>query len=222
MSLFRSAALLVALTTTTLSATLAMATTKGLNQIVTPDIQPEGQLSVSFQQTDPNITNRLQAQFEYGFTNRFEVAIFQGFSGDEQVFNAEYGIVQSKNFLLSTGIANWSTLGVAAQPYIEAGYLRGNSYAMIGAEDAVINDGTVDEPDNVHQIQTILGYAYRVHPRLLLQVDYQSGISNFSTAGFTYNITPNVTFNPAVYLTNSTPYKGYGYAVVTWNITVGH
>jgi hypothetical protein len=222
MTRFRIALLLSAIVAAVLSTSIAMATTKGLNQIVTPDIQPEGQLSISFQQADPTITNRLQAQFEYGFTKRFEMALFQGFSPDEQVLNAEYGIIQSKNYLLSAGFANWSSTGVGAQPYLEGGYLSGNTYAMIGVIDAVANDAAATgPPDTKHQIQTILGYAYRVHPRLLLQADFQSGLANYTTAGFTYNITPNVTFNPAIYLSNSTPYKGYGYAVVTWSITVG-
>jgi hypothetical protein len=219
---FFSSILLAALFALAIIPTTAMATTKGLNQIVTPDIQPEGQLSVSFQQTDPNLTNRYETQFEYGFTKRFEMALFQGFSPDEQILNAEYGFVQSKNFLLSTGFANWSSKGVAPQPYLEAGYIQGNSYAMLGVINAVeTNTDASGSTSSEHQAQSILGYAYRVHPRLLLQVDYQSGSTNFSTAGFTYNITPNVTFNPALYVSNDTPHKGYGYAVITWSITVG-
>ena len=198
----------------------AGATTKGLNQIVTPDIQPDGVLSLSLQQTDPNITNRYQAQFEYGFTKRFEAALFQGFSPDEQVLNVEYGIIQQKHFLLSTGFANWSTKGVAAQPYIEAGYLKGNSYVMVGVTEQVVQDSSLTKVTNMHQLQSILGCAYRVTPSLLLQTDYQAGQSNFSTAGFTYTITPNVQINPSLYLSNASPVKGYGYVVVTYSVTV--
>jgi len=196
-----------------------MATTKGLNQIVTPDVQTEGELSVSYQQADPNITNREQVQLEYGLTKRFEMAVFQGFAPDDEVLNAEYGIIQSPHFLLSTGFANWSSKGVAAQPYLEAGYIKGNSYAMLGVTEQVVPSG-FDDGSTTHQVQSILGYAYRIHPRLLLQADYQAGGSNYSSAGFTYNITPTLQFNPALYLSNSTPYKGYGYAVLTWNITI--
>jgi hypothetical protein len=128
----------VALIVCAFSISTAGATTKGLNQIVTPDVQPEGELSVSFQQADPSIANRLQAQLEYGFSKRFEVAIFQGFAPDEEVLNAEYGIIQHKDFLLSTGFANWTSKGVAAQPYLEAGYIKGNSYAMAGIVESVI------------------------------------------------------------------------------------
>ena len=197
-----------------------LATTKGLNQIVTPDIQPAGQLSVSFQQEDPNIGNRYQVQLELGLTKRFEAAMFQGFSPDEQIFNAEYGLIQRKDVLLSAGFANWSTMGSAPQPYLEAGYQKGPTYAMVGAIDV-----TVEEPGvggsvlNQHQLQSILGVAYRTDPRMLLQVDYQSGSGNFSTAGFTYNITPQLQINPSVYLTNVTPRKEYGYVVLTYSIT---
>jgi hypothetical protein len=207
--------------TVALLPTCAYATTKGLNQIVTPDVQPYGDLSVSFQQTDPNIANRYQAQFEYGFTNRFEAAVFQGFAPDDEVLNVEYGIIQHKDFLLSTGFSNWSTKGVAAQPYLEAGYIKGKSYAMAGVTEQgfseTIGNGTVS---NIHQLQAILGYAYRVQPRLLLQVDYQAGQNNFSSAGFTYSITPTLQFNPAAYFSNAAPIKGYGYAVLTYNITI--
>ncbi len=46
----------------------ALATTKGLNQIVTPDVQSVGVLSVSVQQVDPNIADRCEGQSEIGLT----------------------------------------------------------------------------------------------------------------------------------------------------------
>lgn len=46
----------------------AGATTKGLNQIITPDTQPEGVLSISFQGEHPAIGNSKQLQFEVGLT----------------------------------------------------------------------------------------------------------------------------------------------------------
>ena len=199
-----------------LNISTANATTKGLNQIVTPDIQPDGTLSVSFQQVDPNVSNRYQIQLEYGITKRFETAVFQGYSPNEQVLNAEYGIIQQKSFLLSTGFANWSTLGTAPQPYVEAGYMNGQTYSMIGAVDAPAQVGT----GYSHQLQSVLGYAYHLGPKLLAQLDYQAGAANFSTAGFTYSITPQLQLNPAIYASNSVPHKGFGYVVLTWNISV--
>ena len=53
-------------------------TTKGLNQIVTPDIQPTGMLSLSVQAQHSAIGNDLQAQYELGLSKTFEVAVFQG------------------------------------------------------------------------------------------------------------------------------------------------
>lgn len=200
--------------------TSAGATTKGLNQIVTPDVQPDGVLSVSLQQTDPNITNRYEAQLELGLTDRFEIAAFQGFSPDEQILNAEYGIIQGKEFLLSTGFANYSTKGVAPQTYLEAGYQHGRSYAMAGAIQVVVQEtGGENAGGYQHQTQSIFGYAYHVNPRLLLQLDYQSGQANSATAGFTYSITPTLQFNPSVYIANSSRHNALGYAVLTWNIT---
>ncbi len=198
----------------------ALATTKGLNQIVTPDVQPKGVLSVSFQQVDPNIANRYEAQMELGLTSRLEVALFQGFSPDEQIFNAEYGIIQRKDVLLSAGFANYSTKGSVPQPYLEGGYLKGNTYLMAGViRVGVEKMGIGGAVTNQHQTQSILGAVYRVTPRTLLQLDSQSGAGNFATAGFTYNITHQLQINPSAYFSNAVPHKTYGYVVLTWNIT---
>ncbi len=195
------------------------ATTKGLNQIVTPDIQPLGVLSVSFQQEDPNIGNRCQVQLELGITKRFELAYFHGVSPPEDFLNAEYGIVQDRHFLLSTGFANYTDRGSSPQPYLEAGYLRGNTYLMAGATYVTVQGvGVGGSVRNSHQSQTILGAAYRVVPRLLLQLDYQGGSGNFATAGFTYNITPTLQLNPSLYFANASGHAVYGYAVLTYNI----
>ena len=48
--------------------TTARATTKGLSQIVTPDLQEEGDLSLSLQIQDKRIANPYQLQAEFGIT----------------------------------------------------------------------------------------------------------------------------------------------------------
>ncbi len=233
-------ALLVALGFAALGSAAADATTKGLNQIVTPDVQPLGQLSLSYQQVDPNISNPEQVQLELGVAREVELALFQGFNPDEQIGGVEIGLIDKRPYLLSTGFINWSTKGVSPQPFLEAGYYKGNTQLIAGIIDGTtsntttsaggaapspgfqpfaLGNGGATTTSTSRSLQTIFGYAYRVHPRTLLQVDYQSGSSNFATAGFTYNITPQLQLNPALYISNSTPYKGYGYAVLTWNIT---
>ena len=199
----------------------ACATTKGLNQIVTPDVQPDGILSLSVQQQDPNIADRYEVQLELGVTRRFEVAIFQGYSPPSQIANAEYSLYAHGPYLLSTGFFNWSSKGSAPQPYLEGGYYAGNVQAMIGIARVVTQTPDVTGPVlNQHQYQGILGLGYRVHPRVLLQLDYQSGSANSVTAGFTYNVSPQLQFNPAVYVSNDTGHKVWGYAVLTWNVDV--
>lgn len=203
----------------TLSALPALATTKGLNQIVTPDVQPDGILSFSLQQQDPNIANRYEAQIELGLTKRFEVAIFQGASPPEQVANAEYSIFVKGPYLLSTGFFNWTTKGSAPQPYLEGGFYRGNTQLMLGAARVISQQSDVAGfIQNEHQYQAILGYGYRIAPRIVIQLDYQSGSANSATAGFTYNVTPQLQFNPSLYVSNATGHKLWGYAVLTWNI----
>ena len=49
-----------------LSAPSSSATTKGLSQIVTPDLQPEGDLSLSLQIEDKRIANPYELQAEMG------------------------------------------------------------------------------------------------------------------------------------------------------------
>ncbi|HEX5324923.1 MAG TPA: hypothetical protein VFW40_14140 [Capsulimonadaceae bacterium] len=199
--------------------TAAHATTKGLNQIVTPDIQPQGVLSVSLQQEDPTIGNRYQVQLEQGITKRFEVAYFQGFSPDQEVFATELGLLQKPPYLLSTGFLGWSSNGIAPQPFLEGGYYQGNWETIAGVLRAQSQAPAVGGTTRLQwATDTLAGAAYRLSPRLSVQMDYQSGSQNFATAGFTYNITSSLSLNPAVYISNSTPHKGYGYAVLTWNI----
>ena len=199
----------------------ALATTKGLNQIVTPDVQPEGILSLSAQQQDPNIADRYEVQLELGLTKRFEIAVFQGYSPPSQIVNAEYSLYRNDPYLLSVGFFNWSSKGSAPQPYLEGGYYKGNVEAMLGLARVVTETPDVaGNIQNQHQYQSILGLGYRVSARLLLQLDYQSGSANSTTAGFTYNISPQLQFNPAAYVSNAPSHKVWGYAVLTWNIDV--
>lgn len=223
MRLFSSSlfALAVCAAPAVLFCTPARATTKGLNQIVTPDVQPLGVLSLSVQQQDPNISNRYEVQAELGLTRRLEVAIFQGTSPPEQIANAEYSLVQKDPYLLSAGFFNWSTKGSAPQPYVEGGYYKGNVQAMLGLARVITEHlDAAGLIQNQHQFQSILGLGYRIHPRVLLQLDYQAGSANSTTAGFTYNLTPQLQFNPAVYVSNAASHKVWGYAVLTWNVDV--
>src|SRR5215468_3282848 len=80
----------------TIFAMLAMgprsfATTKGLSQIVTPDLEPEGDFSLSFQIQDKRIANPYQLQAELGLTEWAEAAVFRGFQPDEWIFGTEIG-----------------------------------------------------------------------------------------------------------------------------------
>ena len=206
---------------TLLAALPAQATTKGLNQIVTPDIQPLGFLSLSVQKQDPTIANATELQLEIGLTKNFEIAAFQGVVPGVQILNAEYGIIQKSPYLLSVGFNNWSTRGTSPQPYIEGGYYNKAVELMAGVVRVSVEQQSVGGAVRSHnETQAVLGAAYRINPRTLLQLDYQSGKGNFATVGFTYNLTPQLQFNPSFYLSNATPRKGFGYAVLTWNVQV--
>src|SRR5437660_10055338 len=86
----------------------AFATTKGLSQIVTPDLQEEGDLSLSLQIQDKRIGNPYELQAELGLTKWAEIAVFQGFQPNEEILATELGILTKEHYLLSTGVADWS------------------------------------------------------------------------------------------------------------------
>src|SRR5215831_3237885 len=112
----------------------SFATTKGLSQIVTPDLQPEGDLSLSLQIQDKRIANPYELQAELGLTKWAEVAVFRGFQPDDWIFGTEIGLLTKEPFLLSVGFVNWSPhLGVDPQPYIEAGYYTEHNKLIAGA-----------------------------------------------------------------------------------------
>lgn len=183
----------------------AHATTKGLSQIVTPDLQAPGDFSLSFQAQSEQIANPFQLQVEVGLTDWAEVAVFKGFKPNELIFGTEFGLLRKEPYLLSVGFVNWSPHShVDPQPYIEAGYYTEHHKFIVGA----IHVG--------YRNEAILGYAYDFNKQWRAQVDFQSGSGNSSTIGFTWNITPDFQTNPAIYITNDKPHEIRGYVVFTY------
>jgi hypothetical protein len=182
----------------------AVATTKGLSQIVTPDVQPLGDLSMSFQWQSEQIGNPYEFQAELGLTKFFEGAVFEGVKPAETIFAAELSLIQKEPYLLSTGFANWSTNGQAPQPYLLGGYYTEHNKLIAGIQA-------------VHErIEAILGYAYDFTKQYRLQVDFQSGRSNFFTFGATWTPNDFVSINPAIYFSNEKPSNVSGYIVFTF------
>ena len=188
-----------------LPARLAHSTTKGLSQIVTPDLQDEGDLSLSLQIQDQKIANPYEIQSELGLTKWAEVAVFRGFKPDDWIFGTELALIQKEPYLLSTGFLNWSPhLGVDPQPYVEAGYYGEHHKFIVG----------LTHVDFRHE--AICGYAYDFNKTWRFQLDWQSGSGNSSTIGFTCNLTRDFQFNPAIYVTNDSPHEVLGYIVFTY------
>ena len=187
------------------AATSSFATTKGLSQIVTPDLQAEGDLSLSLQIQDKRIANPYELQAELGLAKWAEVAVFRGFDPDDWIFGTEIGLLTKEPFLLSAGFVNWSPhLNVDPQPYIEAGYYTEHHKLIAGA----IYAG--------YKTEAILGYAYDFNKTWRVQVDWQSGSENSSTIGFTCNVTRDFQFNPAIYFSNDDLSRVMGYIVFTY------
>lgn len=190
------------------SGTLAVATTKGLSQIVTPDLQPEGELSVSVQAQARRIANPYELQAELGLTRWLEVAVFQGLSPEEQIFGTEIALLQRGPYLLTTGFINWSTRGSSPQPLVEGGYYTEHDKFMAG----IIRVSQHDE--------ALLGWAHDFNETWRFQLDYQSGSENYFTAGFTCNVTRSFQFNPALYVANDSSHKLVGYIVFTYTTSL--
>src|SRR5260370_16719689 len=62
------------------------ATTKGLNQITTPDLQPEGDFSLSLQIQDKRLPNPYEIQTELGLSNSPQLAAFKPFPPHPHLF----------------------------------------------------------------------------------------------------------------------------------------
>jgi len=203
--LIRSLTIIVIMTVVLFTAPSSFATTKGLSQIVTPDLQGEGDLSLSLQIQDKRIANPYELQAEMGLTKWAEVAVFRGFQPDDWIFGTEIGLLTKEPYLLSVGFVNWSPhLNVDPQPFIEAGYYTEHHKVIVGA----IHAG--------YKNQAILGYAYDFNERWRVQVDWQSGSENSSTIGFTCNVTRDFQFNPAIYFSNDNLSRVMGYIVFTY------
>ena len=185
----------------------AFATTKGLNQIVTPDIQGAGSLSLSAQIQHQMIGNSEQIQYELGLSKNFEVAAFQGLKPGTFSVAAELGLVQTDTFLVSTGFLGWSSEGDLPQMFLEGGYYKGRYKAVGGVQRA---------PG--HQNLTILGASYQLNSTIALQSDFLSGNNNFTTFGFTFSPNARLSINPALYMANSSDHKLYPYMVVSYTI----
>jgi hypothetical protein len=183
----------------------SFATTKGLNQIVTPDLQGAGDFSLSFQAQSERIGNPYEIQSELGLTKWAEIAVFKGFKPNELIFSTELGVLQCEPYLLSVGFLNWSPHShVDPQPFIEAGYYTEHNKLIVGATHVGYRN------------EAILGYAYDFNKTWRAQIDFQSGSGNASTIGFACNLTRDLQVNPAIYVTNDSPHHVVGYVVFTY------
>ena len=202
---------IVMMTLLLLTSSSSFATTKGLSQIVTPDLQGEGDLSLSLQIQDKRIANPYELQAELGLTKWAEVAVFRGFQPDDWIFATEIGLLTKEPYLLSVGFVNWSPhLNVDPQPYIEAGYCTEHHKMFVGA----IHAGYKNE--------AILGYAYDFNQTWRVQVDWQSGSGNASTIGIVCNLTRDFQVSSAIFLTNGSPHEVLGYVSLTYTFHLWH
>lgn len=186
----------------------ARATIVGLNQIVTPEIQPAGVLALSAQVQHAAIGNSQQLQAELGLSRRLEAAWFEGLTPGEGLFSAELNLLHRGPHLLTVALLNWSTRGAGPQAAVEYGYYHGRDKFVAGAID--VADRT----------ELLLGYKHDFSERVAFSTDFQSGPGNAATVGLTFNLTKDLSLNPALYYTNGARHHLFGYVVLTWNLRV--
>jgi hypothetical protein len=68
--------------------------------------------------------------------------------------------------------------------------------------------------------EVILGYAYDFNQTGRVQVDWISGSENWSTIGFTCNVTRDFQFNPSLYVNNGPKHDLMGYIVFSYTFHV--
>jgi hypothetical protein len=179
--------------------------TTGWVQVVTPDLQPEGELSLSFQWEGEKLGNPYQLEAEMGLTKWAEVAVFRGFDPDEWIFGTEVGLRTEEPWLLSIGFVNWSPHNnVDPEPFIVAGYYHDHHRIIAGAAHAG------------YRHEAILAYAYNFNDYWQVEVDWQSGSGNSSSLGVTWNITPKLLITPAIFVTNDSPHEVLGFLTLSY------
>jgi len=199
-----AAATMILLTVLAIASSSSRATT-GWVQVVTPDLQPEGELALSFQWEGEKLGNPYLLQAEMGLTKWAEVAVFRGFDPDEWIFNTEIGLRTQEPWLLSIGFVNWSPHNnVDPEPFIVAGYYRNHHRIIAGAAHAG------------YRHEALLAYAYNFNDSWQVQIDWQSGSGNSSSIGFTWNITPKLQLTPAIFVTNDSPHEVLGFLTLSY------
>ncbi|WP_044948791.1 hypothetical protein [Chthonomonas calidirosea] len=180
----------------------------GLNQIPTPPTHPKGVLSITLQAQDAHIGTPWQTQFELGLTKNFSIDWFHNFTPtQEDLINFQYALVQLKTgFTVTTGLLNWPISHGGPQELFEFGTNAGRQQWVLGA----IYTG--------HSTEPIVGFGYQISSHFTLMLDHQGGGENASTIGGTYYLTPNLSLNPAVYISNHGHHRLFPYAVITWSV----
>jgi hypothetical protein len=187
--------------------TSARATIVGLNQIVTPDIQPEGLLSVNFQVEHPALGDSRQILLDLGINKSLEFTYFGGITTGHNAVGAQVALVQKKYFVLSAGTLGLETIA-KPQPFLEGGYYFKNGFVVAGIQE------------QNSDFYGVYGISHRLTPKIQISSDYISGPTHYATLGVVLELTPHLYFNPAIFISNAAPHRAYGYGVLSWDIKV--
>lgn len=185
----------------------AWATVAGLNQIATPDLQPAGVLTITVQDKNSGIDASRQIQLELGMNDTYELAVYHSLSPHKTILNGQVGLIRNEHFLVSAGLLGTNS-ATNYQPFVLAGYYPGNAEIIAG----------IQRQDGRHF--GLFGVAYHASGRLTVASDYASGPGAFLTLGLFYEIAPNVTINPTVYISNSSPHTSFFYGSLSWDVRV--
>jgi hypothetical protein len=179
------------------------------SEIVTPDLQPEGELSITAQIQSERLGNPYQVQFELGLVSWAEVTLFKGFKPNELIFNAEIGLLREEPWLLSIGMSNWSPHShVDPQPFVVGGYYTRRNQFIAGA----VHVGSRHE--------ALLGWIHNFNETWRAQINFQSGSGNAVSLGFTCNLTRDLELSPGIFITNDSPHHVLGYLLLTYTFPI--
>ncbi len=184
-------------------------TISGLNQIITPEVQPPGTLSLGWQEQNRGIGTQGQAQIEAGIIQRLGVAYYHSFSPRTDYLGAEIGLLQSDPFHVSAGFGVGSRSAGVPQAFLIAGHYSGLTIPLAGLQRSG------------GKTEGIFGWILPLAPTAQIQLDYASGRENAFTVGTAWTMLSHLQVNPALFRLNDPPHRWVGRLVVSWTVQWG-
>jgi hypothetical protein len=171
----------------------------GLNQIPTPDLYGNGQTALTYQMQSGILGSSREVLITQGFPG-YEVTLEQDIAGKYRSAALQWQLFQKGSWFLSGGYKDVNTF------FAVGGFYQRRTHWIFGGQ---VRQG---------HFSILTGYSYALNNTWTWQFDYISGRHDYITAGLTYNLTPKLQFNPAIFVSNDLLHSvhAYGYAALTF------